>query len=88
MYYYSLSFFSSFVSFLSSFFVLDNLSFISVVFLHIVNSNNENSNPILASKLPRVNCNMNAMKLIDIKENDDNVIYIATIMYNIFSNYS
>ena len=31
---------------------------------------------------------MNAMKLIDINENDDNVIYIATIMYNIFSNVS
>ena len=60
--------------FVSSHLHEDNLLFISVVFLQIVKSTNENSNAILAIMLPNISIAKKLTKLVEIKANDDSVM--------------
>ena len=57
---------------------------ISLVFSYIPSITNENSNITLRTMFPTIRVIKKARKLVEIKPNDDRVMYIASMMYNAF----
>ena len=57
---------------------------ISLVFSYIPSITNENSNITLRIMFPTTRVTKKAKKLVEIKPNDDRVIYIASTIYNAF----